>query len=242
MLGVCYYPEQWPEAFWEDDAARMRALGLTYVRIAEFAWTKMEPEPGRYDFGWLDKAVQILGGAGLKVVLGTPTATPPKWLVDRYPDILLVDQEGRRKRHGGRRHADLASANYWQESKRIVTVMAERYGENPHVAGWQVDNEFGCHDTTLSYSEAARRLPPVAREALRQHRGPERGVGKRLLEHDLSKLRRDRGAEPCRRRSGAGASARFPPLTPPPRSRPMVPCRWRSCAATRPAASSPPTS
>ena len=115
-----------------------------------------EPEPGCYDFDWLDRSVAILGNAGLRVVLGTPTATPPKWLVDRYPDILLVDQEGRRRRHGGRRHADLASASYWQESKRIVTTMAERYVENPHVAGWQVDNEFGCHDTTLSYSDAAR--------------------------------------------------------------------------------------
>lgn len=156
MLGVCYYPEQWPEALWEDDAARMRALGLTYVRIAEFAWARMEPEPGRYDFDWLDRAVEILGKAGLKIVLGTPTATPPKWLVDRYPDILLVDQEGRRRRHGGRRHTDLSSADFWRESERIVTAMAERYGNNPHVAGWQVDNEFGCHDTAVSYSDAAR--------------------------------------------------------------------------------------
>ncbi|MEF2072661.1 beta-galactosidase [Consotaella aegiceratis] len=155
MLGVCYYPEQWPESLWASDAERMRDLGITYVRISEFAWSRIEPEPGRIDFDWLDRIVAILGDAGLKIVLGTPTATPPKWLADRSPEILLVDAQGRRRRHGGRRHYDFSSDVYWQESERIVTLMAERYCANPHVAGWQIDNEFGCHDTTLSYSPAA---------------------------------------------------------------------------------------
>jgi beta-galactosidase len=155
MLGVCYYPEQWPEEMWADDAARMKALGLTYVRIGEFAWAKIEPGPGRADFAWLDRAVEILGDAGLKIVLGTPTAAPPVWLTDLYPEILPVDRDGRRRRAGGRRHTDFSSPIWWRESARIVTVLAERYGGNPHVAGWQIDNEFGCHDTTQSYSDAA---------------------------------------------------------------------------------------
>ena len=155
MLGVCYYPEQWPRSMWADDARRMRETGISVVRIAEFAWSRMEPRAGELRFDWLDEVVAVLGDAGLKVVLGTPTATPPKWLADRSPEIMMVDAEGRRRRHGGRRHTDLSSPVFWAESRRIVALMAERYGNNPHVVGWQVDNEFGCHDTAVSYSPAA---------------------------------------------------------------------------------------
>src|SRR5512134_662121 len=112
MLGVCYYPEQWPETLWADDARRMAELGLKYVRIAEFAWSAIEPDPGRFDWGWLDRAVETLGGAGLKIVMGTPTATPPKWLVDRFPDVLPVDSRGRPRRFGSRRHYCFSSETF----------------------------------------------------------------------------------------------------------------------------------
>ena len=151
MLGVCYYPEHWPESWWERDAAEMVALGIRYVRIGEFAWSRLEPESGQFDWDWLDRAIEILGSAGLKVVLGTPTATPPKWLVDRYPEILPYGEDGRVKGFGSRRHYTFSSAVWLRESARIVTAVAERYGENPHVAGWQTDNEYGCHDTVLSF-------------------------------------------------------------------------------------------
>jgi beta-galactosidase len=155
-LGVCYYPEHWPEAQWAEDAARMARLGLTWVRIGEFAWSRMEPEPGRYDWDWLDRAIATLGARGLKVVLGTPTATPPRWMLDRHPDMLAVDAEGRARGFGSRRHYDFSHRGYRAECAKIVTLMAERYGKNPHVAAWQTDNEYACHATTLSYSEAAR--------------------------------------------------------------------------------------
>ncbi|MCX5478728.1 beta-galactosidase [Kaistia geumhonensis] len=151
MLGVCYYPEHWPESWWERDAAEMAALGIRYVRIGEFAWSRVEPEPGRFTFEWLDRAIETLGKAGLKVVLGTPTATPPKWLVDLYPEILPHGEDGRPRGFGSRRHYTFSSAVWLRESARIVTAFAERYGQNPHVAGWQTDNEYGCHDTILSY-------------------------------------------------------------------------------------------
>jgi len=157
LLGVCYYPEQWPKDLWRDDARRMKALGLTYVRIGEFAWSRFEPEPGVYDFAWFDEIIAILGEAGLKVVIGTPTATPPKWLIDRHPDILPVDPDtGRIRGFGSRRHYDFSSQTYLRECERIVLALAERYGDNPHIAGWQTDNELSCHDTTLSASPAAR--------------------------------------------------------------------------------------
>ena len=151
MLGVCYYPEHWPEAWWPEDAAQMRTLGITYVRIGEFAWSRMEPEPGRYDWGWLDRAMDTLGAAGLRVVLGTPTATPPQWLTDRFPGILPVDEHGHVRGFGSRRHYSTSSPDWLRETARIVTAMAERYGAHSALAGWQTDNEFGCHNTTLSY-------------------------------------------------------------------------------------------
>lgn len=157
MLGVCYYPEQWPRALWRDDARKMKALGLDYVRIGEFAWSRFEPEPGVYDFAWFDEALTILSEAGLKVVIGTPTATPPKWLIDRHPDILPVDPDtGRVRGFGSRRHYDFSSDIYLDECKRIVTALAERYGHHAGVAGWQTDNELCCHETTLSASPNAR--------------------------------------------------------------------------------------
>lgn len=154
-LGVCYYPEHWDESRWADDARRMAAMGLRYVRIGEFAWSRLESADGALHLEWLDRAIATLGDAGLEVVLGTPTATPPKWLCDRYPEILPVGADGAVRRFGSRRHADLSSPAWLRETERIVTVLAERYGQNPHVAGWQIDNELGCHATTLSYSPAA---------------------------------------------------------------------------------------
>jgi beta-galactosidase len=155
-LGVCYYPEHWAEAQWPLDAAAMAQAGLTWVRIGEFAWSRLEPAPGALDFGWLDRAIATLGAAGLKVVLGTPTATPPRWMITRHPDMLAVDAQGRPRKFGSRRHYCFSHAGYLAECKRIVRLLAERYGTNPHVAAWQTDNEYGCHDTILSYSDAAR--------------------------------------------------------------------------------------
>lgn len=154
-LGVCYYPEHWPESIWEDDARRMKALGIAQVRIAEFAWSRIEPSPGEYDWNWLDRAVDVLGAAGLEVVMCTPTATPPKWLIDRHPDILPVGADGRPRAFGSRRHYDFSSQSYFEASRVICTAVAERYGNHPAVAWWQTDNEYGCHNTVVSYSSAA---------------------------------------------------------------------------------------
>ena len=154
-LGVCYYPEHWSRDLWRDDAKRMVDLGLEVVRIGEFSWANIEPSSGVFEWRWLDEAIDILGAAGLKVILGTPTATPPKWLVDAHPDILAVDREGRPRKFGSRRHYCFSSPEYFKQSKRIVRAMAERYGAHDAVEAWQTDNEYGCHDTVRSYSLAA---------------------------------------------------------------------------------------
>ena len=153
-LGVCYYPEHWPEDRWPEDARLMRETGLTYVRVGEFAWSRLEPAPGDLRWGWLDRAVDVLLGAGLEVVMGTPSATPPRWMLDRHPDMLAVDAEGRPRGFGSRRHYCFSHRPYREEAARMAGLMAERYGDR--VAAWQTDNEYGCHDTVLSYSDAAR--------------------------------------------------------------------------------------
>ncbi|MEM7643726.1 MAG: beta-galactosidase [Pseudomonadota bacterium] len=153
-LGVCWYPEQWPEEMWTTDIARMLDLGLTWVRIGEFAWAKLEPRPGEYNWPWLDRALDALVGAGLKVVMGTPSATPPRWMLDRWPDMLAVDADGRPRKFGSRRHYCFSHGRYRDEAARMAGLMAERYGDR--VSAWQTDNEYGCHDTTISYSDTAR--------------------------------------------------------------------------------------
>nr|WP_321481487.1 beta-galactosidase [uncultured Cohaesibacter sp.] len=150
-LGVCYYPEHWPSDWWRRDAKRMKELGIDYVRIGEFAWSRLEPKRDQFDFAWLDEIMDILHQAGLKIILGTPTATPPKWLMDEFPAIAAVDEEGRTRGFGSRRHYSFSSADYWRESRRIVEIIARRYGTHPGLVGWQTDNEYGCHDTTISW-------------------------------------------------------------------------------------------
>jgi beta-galactosidase len=154
-LGVCYYPEHWPEAMWKNDAARMAELGLSWVRVGEFAWSRIEPRPGHLSWGWLDRAIDTLGEAGLRVVMCTPTATPPKWLVDADPDMLAVDARGAPRRFGSRRHYCFSSPSYRSASARITHAVAERYGRHPAVGAWQTDNEYDCHDTVLSFSRHA---------------------------------------------------------------------------------------
>ncbi len=155
-LGVCYYPEHWPEDMWADDARRMIDMGLSRVRIGEFAWSRIEPSPGQFDWGWLDRAVDVLHAAGLGVIMGTPTATPPKWLVDSMPDMIAVDEYGRRRGFGSRRHYCFAHSGYRAEAERMTLAVAERYGAHPGIVAWQTDNEYGCHDSAISFSAAAR--------------------------------------------------------------------------------------
>ena len=155
-LGVCWYPEQWPEALWASDVQRMAALGLLFVRIGEFAWSRIEPEPGRFEWDWLDRAVDLAHAAGLEVVMGTPTATPPKWLVDAHPEILAKGRDGQVRGFGSRRHYCFSSDVYLEQAKRITALMADRYGQHPAVVAWQTDNEYGCHDTVVSTSDAAK--------------------------------------------------------------------------------------
>ncbi|WP_420630261.1 beta-galactosidase [Candidatus Leptofilum sp.] len=150
-FGVCYYPEHWPEERWAEDARLMNELGLKIIRMAEFAWAKVEPEPDVYNWGWLDRAIALFANAGMEVVLGTPTCTPPAWLTRQHPEILRVDANGRSRNHGTRRHTCPNSPVYREYSRQIVTQMGLRYGQDARVVGWQIDNEFGGGKSARCY-------------------------------------------------------------------------------------------
>ena len=142
-FGADYYPEHWPEERWPEDARLMREAGFNVVRLAEFAWVKMEPEEGVFEFGWLDRAIEILSAQGIKVILGTPTASPPAWLADECPEIMRTREDGSRLTFGARRINCPSHPLYRERSRSITTAMAKHFASNPAVIGWQIDNEFG---------------------------------------------------------------------------------------------------
>ncbi len=152
-IGVCYFPEHWPSERWERDVEQMAEAGIEYVRMAEFSWAVLEPERGEFDFEWLDEAVELIDDHGMKAVLCTPTASPPRWLVDERPEILQRDRDGTIKHAGSRRHYCFNSPAYREETERVVREMADHYADDPRVVGWQTDNEYGCHGTADCYCE-----------------------------------------------------------------------------------------
>lgn len=154
-LGVAYYPEHESPEQWGIDYAKIAGAGIRQIRIAEFAWTLLETSDGVYDWAWLDRAIEEAASFGLEVVLCTPTACPPIWLVERYPDVLPVHKSGKTVGFGARQHRSYYSDNYIRYSMRIVRAMAERYGDHPNVVAWQLDNEFGG-ETKFDYGDCSR--------------------------------------------------------------------------------------
>ena len=141
--GVDYYPEHWPADRWAEDARLMREAGINVVRLAEFAWSKLEPHAGRFEFDWLDRAIATLAEQDIHVVLGTPSASPPPWVITAHPDILIVGPDGIRATYGSRRTYCPTHPAYRDYAARITRAMAEHYRDHPSVIGWQIDNEFG---------------------------------------------------------------------------------------------------
>ena len=142
FLGVAYYPEDWDVSEMDKDIEKMRSVGINVARVGEFAWRKMETEDGKFDFSWLHEVVEKLKDAGIGVVIGTPTATPPVWLTKKYPDMLVEYKNGRKMQHSGRRHACSNHPEYLKYSARIVEKLAREFGSDEAVIGWQIDNEI----------------------------------------------------------------------------------------------------
>ena len=150
--GTAWYPEQRPPETWGEDLDRMRSLGMTVVRLAEFAWSRLQPTEAVWDFAWLDRAVEMAAERDLAVVLGTPTAAPPEWLTRAHPEVLRVEADGAVHGHGSRYHYDFTSPTYRDYCARIAEAMARRYGSSEAVIGWQIDNEY----TLVSHGASTR--------------------------------------------------------------------------------------
>lgn len=152
LLGAAWYPEQWPEARWEADLKLMEAAHIHLVRIGEFAWSTMEPSEGKYQLDWLEHAIRAAERHHIVVVLGTPGAAPPAWLTQKYPETLRTKQDGRKDEHGNRQQFDWSDPKYRELVTRLTAKMAERFGRDPNVIGWQVDNEYAAE----SYGPSTR--------------------------------------------------------------------------------------
>ena len=142
LLGTAWYPEQWPESRWEADLTLMEQAGIHMVRVGEFAWSSMEPREGQYDLDWLDRAIAMAGKHGIYTVIGTPTAAPPAWLTQKYPETLRTLEDGRRAEHGDRQQFNFTNLKYREMARKIAEALARRFGHNPYVLGWQIDNEY----------------------------------------------------------------------------------------------------
>ncbi|MFW5995225.1 MAG: beta-galactosidase, partial [Spirochaetia bacterium] len=143
FFGADYYPEHWPEERWEEDCRLMSEAGVSAVRILEFAWSRLEPEEGTYTFDWVERFLSLLERYNIKFILGTPSATPPKWLVDKDPSILPADESGRVRGFGSRCHRCHSNENYREKAADIAAEMAKRFGSHRLLIAWQTDNEFG---------------------------------------------------------------------------------------------------
>src|SRR3954452_1275437 len=145
-LGCDYNPEQWPEHVWEQDVELMRSAGVGFVTVGVFSWALLQPAPGRFEFGWLDRVMDLMHANGIAVDLATATASPPPWLARAHPETLIVDHAGNRLWPGSRQNFCPSSPVYREHSLALVEAMATRYAAHPALAMWHVSNEIGCHN------------------------------------------------------------------------------------------------
>lgn len=153
VLGTCYYPEHWPKELWREDLERMLNVGIEVVRVGEFAWSKIERTEGKYSFAFFDEFLDLAEEVGMKVIFGTPTATPPAWLTTKYPEVLNARMDGVLLRHGARRHYNYNSKVYQKFATEITERLAQHYAKRSCIIGWQIDNELNC-ETAEFYSES----------------------------------------------------------------------------------------
>ncbi len=157
LLGVDYYPEQWDPSLMDSDMDTMLEMGCNVIRIAEFSWHLMEKTEGQYDFSFFDNVIAKAKKKGLKVILGTPTATIPAWLAHKHPDILSEFEGGKKRAFGGRHVYCFNSPAMYAYSEKIIRAMAEHYRDETQVAAWQIDNELGHEGSDVCYCPQCRK-------------------------------------------------------------------------------------
>ncbi|MCL2370516.1 MAG: beta-galactosidase [Firmicutes bacterium] len=156
--GVDYYPEHWDRSIWESDIELMLKSGVKVVRLAEFAWSRLEPTEGKYDFEWLDDIISRLTKAKLEIILGTPTSCPPVWMYRKYEEVRHTEKSGLKTATGIRGHRCWESPVFLKFSQKIISQMAKRYATNSNIIAWQLDNELesnscNCDNCTSAFRE-----------------------------------------------------------------------------------------
>ena len=200
MLGTAWYPEQWPESRWDADLALMQQAGIHMVRVGEFAWSRMEPSEGQYDLDWLDHAVAAAAKHGIVTVIGTPSAAPPAWLTQKYPETLRTKEDGRQDQHGNRQQFNWANPKYRELARAMAEQLAKRFGHNPNVIGWQIDNEYA--DVVFRRGDEGA-ISAMVEAAVRDSRQLEYAVDDVVLERDVFRL--EPGSDPNRLRQSRPA-------------------------------------
>jgi beta-galactosidase len=169
-FGGDYNPEQWDEPTWAADDQLMREARVNTATVGVFSWSLLEPEEGRYEFGWLDATLDRLHRGGVRVVLATPTASPPPWFTLAHPDAMPVTREGVRLWHGSRDTYCAAAPAYRQAARRIAGELARRYAGHPALALWHVHNEYGtvcwCDHAARAFREWLGRRYGTGRDGL----------------------------------------------------------------------------
>jgi beta-galactosidase len=159
-FGSYYYPEHWPKQYWARDLKKMAEVGFEFTHYGEFAWSFIEPQEGKFDFTWLDEAVELANQNGIKVIMCTSSPTPPAWLAQKHPEILMVNAEGRTMQHGSRQQISWSSAVYRDYISKMVEAIGRHYGNDKRIWGWQLDNEpshYGQYDYSPAAQESFRR-------------------------------------------------------------------------------------
>lgn len=153
LHGGDYNPDQWSEEIQEEDARLMQLARWNIATLPVFSWAHLEPSEGVYDFDWLDRAIERLSRAGVDLCLATATASTPAWVSERYPDVLTVDEQGRRKPHGNRHAFCPNSPSFRRLAGALVEKIGMRYAHHPRLVLWHVSNEYGGNWPNYCYCE-----------------------------------------------------------------------------------------
>ena len=149
LHGGDYNPEQWldrPDIL-RKDIEYFKKAHINTVSVGIFSWAVLEPEEGKYNFDWLEEIINNLYKEGIYTILATPSGARPKWMADKYEEVLRMDPDRTRRFFGGRHNHCFTSPVYREKVHAIDKKLAERFGKHPAVMLWHISNEFGgeCH-------------------------------------------------------------------------------------------------
>ncbi|BEV00623.1 beta-galactosidase [Novosphingobium olei] len=171
LFGAAYYDEYTPSPRAEQDAAMMKAAGISVVRIAESTWSTLEPQPGQFDFTSIDRTLLAMHRNGIKVIVGTPTYAIPTWLAKAHPNVLVVRKDGP-ARYGPRQNMDITDPDFRAAAERVIVALIDHVRDHPAVIGYQLDNE------TKAYGVASARVQAAFQASLRERFGSTNALNK----------------------------------------------------------------